>query len=69
MSYQILIFVIFFFINVEFILSVKKCKKVIFEKNKVKKFVKKADYPLKSLGRLSKRNYYLVKYDSINITL
>ena len=35
----------FFFINVEFILSVKKCKKVIFEKNKVQKFAKKTDSP------------------------
>ena len=39
-----------FFINIEFILSVKKYKKVIFEKkNKVKKFAKKADYPLNVL--------------------
>ena len=42
-----------FFFNVEIILSVKKCKKVIFEEKRLKKFqkkapkrLKKADYPL-----------------------
>ena len=37
----------FFFFDVELILSVKKGKKVIFEENRLKKFVKKADHPLK----------------------
>ena len=41
-----MVFVIFFFFNVEFNLSIKKCKKVIFEKTILKKFLKKADYPL-----------------------
>ena len=59
-----------FFINVEFILSVKKWKKVIFEKTKIKKFAKKADYPLnpfspasitlffKSMGSKIPTNFY-----------
>ena len=41
MSCQIPIFVIFFFFNVKFILSIKKCKKVIFENTILKKVAKK----------------------------
>ena len=37
----------FFFFDVELILSVKKGKKVIFEEIRLKKFAKKAEYPLK----------------------
>ena len=41
-----MIFVIFFFFNVEFNLIIKKCKKVIFDKTILKKLKKKADLPL-----------------------
>ena len=36
----------FFFFDVEIILSVKKCKKVIFEEKRLKKFAKNPDHPL-----------------------
>ena len=41
------IFCDFFFFDVELILSVKKCKKVIFEEKRLKKFARNPDYPLK----------------------
>ena len=41
MSCQIPIFVIFFFVNIELNLSIKKCKKVIFENTILKKVSKK----------------------------
>ena len=57
----------FFFFNVEIILSVKKCKKVIFKEKRLKKLqkrLKRADNPLKlkiKFWRRDKKTQILLK--------